>query len=151
MPENVKWIKVNAIQNGYYRVVYNDDNWASLIEELSNNPKRFSSEVSFISVWIPTSWLILRTPQDRLGLLSDAFTLCHANLLPCEITMSMIQYLPSETHYGPMALAVRHLEKWRRILKYSECFLMLSEFIKMKISTVMEKVGWIDEGDVATR
>ncbi|XP_062123522.1 LOW QUALITY PROTEIN: endoplasmic reticulum aminopeptidase 2 [Drosophila sulfurigaster albostrigata] len=132
VPENVKWIKVNAIQNGYYRVVYNDDNWASLIEELSNNPKRFTSE-------------------DRLGMLSDAFTLCHANLLPCEITMNMIQYLPSETHYGPMALAVRHLEKWRRILKYSECFLMLSEFIKMKISTVMEKVGWIDEGDVATR
>lgn len=46
VPENVKWIKVNAIQNGYYRVVYNDDNWASLIEELSNNPTRFSSEVS---------------------------------------------------------------------------------------------------------
>lgn len=45
VPENVKWIKVNAIQNGYYRVVYNDDNWASLIEELSNNPNRFSSEV----------------------------------------------------------------------------------------------------------
>lgn len=86
-----------------------------------------------------------------MGLLSDAFTLCHANLLPCEITMNMIQYLPSETHYGPMALAVRHLEKWRRILKYSECFLMLSEFIKMKLSTVMEKVGWVDEGDVAIR
>jgi len=84
-------------------------------------------------------------------MLSDAFTLCHANLLPCEITMNMIQYLPSETHYGPMALALRHLEKWRRILKYSECFLMLSEFIKMKISTVMEKVGWSDDGDVATR
>jgi len=28
---------------------------------------------------------------------------------------------------------------------------MLSEFIKMKISTVMEKVGWSDDGDVATR
>lgn len=132
VPENVKWIKVNAIQNGYYRVVYNDDNWASLIEELAANPNRFTSE-------------------DRLGMLSDAFTLCHANLLPCEITMNMIQYLPSETHYGPMALALRHLEKWRRILKYSECFLMLSEFIKMKISTVMEKVGWSDDGDVATR
>ncbi|ALC47275.1 CG4467 [Drosophila busckii] len=132
VPENVKWIKVNAIQNGYYRVIYNDDNWAGLIEELATNPKRFTSE-------------------DRLGLLSDAFTLCHANLLPCEITMNMIQYLPSETNYGPMALALRHLEKWRRILKYSECFLMLSEFIKMKISTVMEKVGWTDEGDVAKR
>lgn len=63
----------------------------------------------------------------------------------------MIQYLPSETNWGPMALALRHLEKWRRILKYSECFLMLSEFIKMKLSTVIEKIGWNDEGDEATR
>ncbi|XP_046804908.1 endoplasmic reticulum aminopeptidase 2 isoform X2 [Lucilia cuprina] len=130
--ENVKWIKVNARQSGYYRVLYNDDNWANIIEDLSNDPEKFSGE-------------------DRLGLLSDAFTLCHANLLPCEITMNMIQYLPSETNWGPMALALRHLEKWRRILKYSECFLMLSEFIKMKLSTVIEKIGWNDDGDEATR
>ncbi|XP_067618221.1 endoplasmic reticulum aminopeptidase 2 isoform X2 [Eurosta solidaginis] len=132
VPENVKWIKVNALQTGYYRVLYNDDNWANLIEELSNRPDKFSSE-------------------DRIGLLSDSFTLCHANLLPCEITMNMIQYLPSETNWGPMTVALRHLEKWRRILKYSECFLMLSEFIKMKLATVIEKIGWNDDGDDAKR
>uniref|UniRef100_A0A1I8PN52 Aminopeptidase n=1 Tax=Stomoxys calcitrans TaxID=35570 RepID=A0A1I8PN52_STOCA len=132
VPESVKWIKVNARQSGYYRVLYNDDNWANIIEDLSNDPDKFTGE-------------------DRLGLLSDAFTLCHANLLPCEITMNLIQYLPSETNWGPMALSLRHLEKWRRILKYSECFLMLSEFIKMKLSTVIEKIGWSDEGDEATR
>ncbi|XP_049306510.1 endoplasmic reticulum aminopeptidase 2 isoform X1 [Bactrocera dorsalis] len=132
VPENVKWIKVNAMQSGYYRVLYNDDNWANLIEELSNNPEKLSSE-------------------DRIGLLSDSFTLCHANLLPCEITMNMIQYLPSETNWGPMTVALRHLEKWRRILKYSECFLMLSEFIKMKLATVIEKIGWTDDGDEAKR
>ncbi|XP_073815531.1 endoplasmic reticulum aminopeptidase 2 isoform X1 [Musca autumnalis] len=132
VPENVKWIKVNARQSGYYRVLYNDDNWANIIEDMSNDPEKFTGE-------------------DRLGLLSDAFTLCHANLLPCEITMNLIQYLPSETNWGPMALTLRHLEKWRRILKYSECFLMLSEFIKMKLSTVIEKIGWNDDGDEATR
>ncbi|KAL9891800.1 endoplasmic reticulum aminopeptidase 2 isoform X2 [Glossina fuscipes] len=130
--ENVKWIKINAHQSGYYRVLYNENNWANIIEDLSNDPNKFSS-------------------QDRLGLLSDAFTLCHANLLPCEITMNMIQYLPSETKWGPMTLALRHLEKWRRILKYSECFLMLSEFIKMKLSTIIDKIGWNDEGVEATR
>lgn len=50
-----------------------------------------------------------------------------------------------------MTLALRHLEKWRRILKYSECFLMLSEFIKMKLSTIIDKIGWNDEGVEATR
>lgn len=48
VPENVKWIKVNAHQTGYYRVLYNDDNWANIIEDLLNNPDKFASEVSSI-------------------------------------------------------------------------------------------------------
>lgn len=60
----------------------------------------------------------------------------------------MIPYLPNETKWGPLTLALRHLEKWRRILKYSECFLMLSEFIKIHLTTIIEKIGVIDEGGV---
>lgn len=138
------------MQSGYYRVLYNDDNWANLIEELSNHPDKLTSEVSnFSKTNISQNFyhLTFYIIKDRIGLLSDAFTLCHANLLPCEITMNMIQYLPSETNWGPMTVALRHLEKWRRILKYSECFLMLSEFIKMKLATVIEKIGWNDDGN----
>ena len=53
VPENVKWIKVNSRQSGYYRVLYNDDNWANIIEDLSNNPNKFTSEVSsYISAYL---------------------------------------------------------------------------------------------------
>ncbi|CAD7077324.1 unnamed protein product [Hermetia illucens] len=128
LPTDVKWIKVNAGQNGYYRVLYNEDNWASLIDELKQDHKTF-------------------IPQDRIGLISDAFTLCHANLMPCEITLNLITYLPKERSWGPMTTALTNLERWRRILKYSECFLMLSEFIKIMLQKPIGELGWKDTGN----
>lgn len=84
--------------------------------------------------------------QDRIGLLSDAFTLCHANLMPCQITMNLVSYLPKEQNWGPMTTGLRHLEKWRRILKYSECFLMLTEVVKQILSKPVSWMGWNNGG-----
>lgn len=84
--------------------------------------------------------------QDRIGLISDAFTLCHANLMSCQITLNLISYLPTELNWGPITTALRHLEKWRRILKYSECFLMLTEFVKSILLKPSEIVGWNNTG-----
>lgn len=120
-----KWIKVNAEQNGYYRVLYDEDNWSNLIEELKKNHK------------------ILNT-KDRIGIISDAFTFCHCNLMPCQITMELISYLPREMEWGPMSIGLRHLEQWRRILKYSECFLMLTDFVRSLLSRSVNKLGWKD-------
>lgn len=67
--------------------------------------------------------------------------------MPCEITMNLITYLPKERNWGPMTTALWNLERWRRILKYSECFLMLSEFIKMMLLVPINELGWNDEGN----
>lgn len=130
--QSTKWFKLNAGQNGFYRVLYDNETWQNIIEALSNDYTQFS-------------------PEDRIGLLSDGFTLCHSNLLSCEIIMNMIPYLQNETKWGPITLAFRHLEKWRRTLKYSECFLMLSEFIKTQLASIIERIGYMDEGDVETK
>lgn len=42
----IKWIKVNAGQMGYYRVLYNEDNWQNIIEELKRDHGTFSALVS---------------------------------------------------------------------------------------------------------
>lgn len=60
--------------------------------------------------------------------------------------MNMVLYLPKETNWAPVTIALKHLEKWRRILKYSECFLMLSEFVKTKLKILIDRVGWEDKG-----
>lgn len=46
IPIGVKWIKVNSGQTGYYRVLYDEDNWGYIVEELKVNHETFSPMVS---------------------------------------------------------------------------------------------------------
>lgn len=66
--------------------------------------------------------------------------------MPCQITLNLIVYLPKEQNWGPITTALRHLERWRRILKYSECFLMLTEFVKSILQKPVVVVGWTNSG-----
>lgn len=82
-----------------------------------------------------------------MGLISDAFSLCHANLLSCNTTLELMSYLPKEMNWGPMVTGIRHLEKWRKILKYSESYLLLAEFAKSIFAKSMIQIGWNDTGN----
>lgn len=45
-----------------------------------------------------------------------------------------------------MTTGLRHLERWRRILKYSECFLMLTEVVKQILKKPVQTMGWTNSG-----
>ncbi|XP_055613354.1 endoplasmic reticulum aminopeptidase 2 [Uranotaenia lowii] len=122
-----KWIKLNHEQTGYYRVLYDEENWAKLVEQLHINHHVFST-------------------QDRVGLVSDIFTLCHANLLSCDFAMDLISYFPKEQDWGPVLVGMKHLEKWRKILKYSECYLVLAEYIRQNLAKSIQELTWNDTG-----
>lgn len=66
--------------------------------------------------------------------------------MSCQITMNLISYLPKELDWGPMAIALRHLERWRKILKYSECYLLLAEYVKNVLARSVMEIGWLDTG-----
>lgn len=66
--------------------------------------------------------------------------------MPCQITMELMTYLPKEQNWGPMTTGLRHLEKWRRILKYSECFFMLTDVVKSILSKPVGQMGWNNLG-----
>jgi hypothetical protein len=132
LKENVKWIKLNAEQKGYYRVLYDNDNWNALILQLRTDHSVF-------------------TPKDRMGLISDAFALCHGNHLECSVTMNLTAYLPKEKSWGPMVVALKHFEKWRKILKYTECYLLLTEYMKTMLTKSVSQIGWADTGSDETR
>lgn len=66
--------------------------------------------------------------------------------MSCEITMNLISYLPKELDWGPMTTGLRHLERWRKILKYSECFLMLTEYVRAILAKSVQEIGWTDTG-----
>ncbi|XP_058449769.1 endoplasmic reticulum aminopeptidase 2 isoform X1 [Malaya genurostris] len=122
-----KWVKLNHEQTGYYRVLYDDDNWVKLVEQLHINHHIFNT-------------------QDRVGLVSDIFTLCHANLLSCDFAMDLISYFPKEQDWGPVLVGLKHLEKWRKILKYSECYLVLAEYIRQNLAKSIQELTWNDTG-----
>lgn len=54
---DIKWIKANVNQTGFYRVMYDEEMWLSIISLLKTNHEVFSS-------------------ADRAGLIDDAFSLC---------------------------------------------------------------------------
>ncbi|XP_029723553.2 endoplasmic reticulum aminopeptidase 2 isoform X1 [Aedes albopictus] len=122
-----KWIKLNHDQTGYYRVLYDEDNWSKLVEQLQINHHIFNT-------------------QDRVGIVSDIFTLCHANLLRCDYAMDLISYFPKEQDWGPVLVGLKHLEKWRKILKYSECYLVLAEYIRQNLAKSIQDLTWNDTG-----
>ncbi|EDS40362.1 alanyl aminopeptidase [Culex quinquefasciatus] len=122
-----KWIKLNHEQTGYFRVLYDEDNWGKLVEQMLINHHVFST-------------------QDRVGLVSDIFTLCHANLLSCDYAMDLIAYFPKEQDWGPVLVGFKHLEKWRKILKYSECYLVLAEYIRQNLAKSILELTWNDTG-----
>jgi hypothetical protein len=132
LKENVKWIKLNANQDGYYRVLYDKENWNAIIEQLHKDYTVFST-------------------KDRMGLISDAFSLCHGNLLDCSITLDLTSYLSKEKNWGPMMVALHHLEKWRKILKYTECYLLLGEYVKAELTKAVTQIGWTDAGTDETK
>lgn len=55
--QNLKWIKANVNQSGFYRVKYDESLWTVIIETLRKNHLTFSA-------------------ADRASLMDDAFTLC---------------------------------------------------------------------------
>lgn len=44
--DNIKWIKMNNDQNGYYRVMYNQENWDGLIAQLRADHSVFTKKVN---------------------------------------------------------------------------------------------------------
>lgn len=71
--------------------------------------------------------------------------------MPCHLTLGLITYLPAELHWGPATTGLRHLERWRRVLKYAECFQLLAEFVKSLLAGPTAALGWRTGGTEAER
>lgn len=123
---------MNTDQRGFYRVLYDKDILNEIINQLKTDHNFY-------------------TTKDRMGLISDSFALCHSNQLECNLTLELTSYLPKEKNYGPMIVAIKHFEKWRRILKYTECYLLLTEYMKITLAKSVKDIGWKDIGSDEVR
>ncbi|XP_017777374.1 PREDICTED: endoplasmic reticulum aminopeptidase 1-like isoform X2 [Nicrophorus vespilloides] len=124
---DVKWIKVNVNQSGFYRVMYDDNMWASIIDTLRSNHTIFNA-------------------ADRASLIDDAFTLCRAGLLNASIPLEMSLYLIDERDYVPWATAIEHFESWSRRLSESLAYKLFLQYMRKLLEPITKFVGWNDDG-----
>ncbi|XP_050519482.1 endoplasmic reticulum aminopeptidase 2-like isoform X3 [Diabrotica virgifera virgifera] len=120
---DIKWIKANANQTGFYRVMYDDDIWASLIKVLKTNHKVFSA-------------------ADRASLIDDAFSLSRAGVLNVSVALELSLYLNNERDYAPWAAAIEHLKSWARRLSESLAYKSFLKYMRLLLTPVTKYVGW---------
>lgn len=126
-PDNVKYIKCNVNQTGFYRVNYTDDMWTAIIQALRDNHTKFS-------------------PADRANLIDDAFTLNEAGMLRATVPLKLSPYLVKEKDYLPWETVQTFLHSWRRRLSHHATFKKFNTFFKRLLKPVVKYVGWNDDG-----
>ncbi|KAJ8985877.1 hypothetical protein NQ317_006251, partial [Molorchus minor] len=119
----IRWIKANVNQSGFYRVMYDDDMWRHLINILKNNHTMFN-------------------PADRANLISDAFSLCRSGILNASIPLELSLYLAKERDYVPWATAIGHLKSWARRLSESLSYKLFLKYMRQLLKPVSGYVGW---------
>ena len=115
------WVKVNASQTGFYRVRYDEEEWARFIPAIE-------------SLELPAA--------DRLGLQSDAFALVRAGLLPATQFLRLTQAYQNEQDYGVWADLAANLRQLDLLLSgevYSSQFQTLGREL---LRPIAHQVGW---------
>ncbi|KAH8409851.1 hypothetical protein KR222_009893, partial [Zaprionus bogoriensis] len=125
---DVKWIKLNVGQVGYYRVNYELSIWNQIIQELLTDLTRF--EIA-----------------DRAHLLNDAFALADASQLSYTVPLEMTGYLADERDFVPWYVAAAKLQSLRNTLMYTDSYVPYLSYARTLLTNVYNDVGWTVDAD----
>ncbi|KAH8312022.1 hypothetical protein KR044_009052 [Drosophila immigrans] len=125
---DVKWIKLNLHQVGYYRVNYESSLWDLIIKQLNEEPTRFDI-------------------ADRAHLLNDAFALADASQLSYSVPLEMTSYLSLEEDFVPWYVAANKLQSLKNTLMYSDSYASYLSYARSLLTKVYAEVGWTVDAD----
>lgn len=94
---NVKWLKMNYKNTGFYIVDYGKDGWAELCDALTNNYQALTSE-------------------DRTSLIHNIFALSRLGRVSFEEVLQLLKYMSNETESTPVTEALLQLNTIHRLL-----------------------------------
>merc|ERR1719153_1277968 len=123
MPARDTALVFNVQQTGYYRVNYDQQNWALLVEQLLRNH-------TAIHV------------NNRAQIIDDAFNLARANLLDYETALSVTEYLHKEVDYVPWNSALSGLAYIDTMLKRTPAYGDFKRFMLKRIEPIFTKLGF---------
>ena len=124
-----KWFKLNADQNGFFRVSYTDTQW-----------KRLSRAMS------PGGQL---SPTDRLGLISDSFAAGRSGYSPISDSLALVQDFGSHTtaEYAVWQELSENLSALASLYKSESFFAKFQGFLHNIYAKQMESIGWDPKSD----
>lgn len=133
LPAAVDWILVNKQQTGYYRVNYDNDNWAALTAVLN------SANMDTIPV------------INRAQLVDDVSNLAKAGEISYEIAFSLLQYLEREAEYIPWSTAYNALIHLNRMFSSNENYSRFEDFVRKITGNMYDSVRLSGKNDHISR
>ncbi|XP_060075201.1 aminopeptidase N-like [Ylistrum balloti] len=108
------WFIANVKQYGYYRVNYDSENWAAIVQQLKTNPGVID-------------------PVNRAQIINDAWNLAKSGDLPIETALSTVEYLDKEPEYIVWDSALGELGYVKSMLERTELYGSFSKFMENKV------------------
>ncbi|KAL2093495.1 hypothetical protein ACEWY4_010807 [Coilia grayii] len=109
-----QWVLANLNVTGFYRVKYDDANYAKLLNQLTID-----------HTVIPVI--------NRAQLIDDAFNLARAKHVLTTLALDMTKYLKAETEYMPWESALDNLDFFYLMFDRSEIYGLLQAYIKGQV------------------
>jgi len=127
LPSDFTWVKLNAGQNGFYRVNYSADHWKALGTALLENNT-------------------VLTAADRWGVVDDVFSLAAAGTLSYSTALDTVKYIKKDRHPVPWVSALDKLASISSLLYSTNLYPGFRKFIISLVNEPFEELGWEDAG-----
>ncbi|XP_067090600.1 alanyl (membrane) aminopeptidase-like b [Osmerus mordax] len=109
-----QWVLANLNCVGYYRVNYNPENWARLLDQMETDPQ----EIPVI---------------NRGQLIDDAFNLARAGHVNVTLALSTTRYLRNDTEFVPWEVAIRNFNYFLLMFDRSEVYGPMQAYLQNQV------------------
>ncbi|KAL1390301.1 hypothetical protein pipiens_012445 [Culex pipiens pipiens] len=124
------WVIVNVQQTGYYRVNYDQRNWALIVAHLLDKRK-------FTTI----------APSNRAQLIDDALNLARGGHLNYGVALNVTRYLVHETEYVPWKAGIGALNFIDSMLLKTSNYDKFKKYSLHLLKPIYAKVGFEDHKD----
>uniref|UniRef100_A0A0K0FD22 Peptidase_M1 domain-containing protein n=1 Tax=Strongyloides venezuelensis TaxID=75913 RepID=A0A0K0FD22_STRVS len=114
---------INTDSKGFYRVNYDKFGWEAIIKQLNTDHTKIST-------------------KTRARIISDAFALAEANLLPYYVPLNITNYLVKETEYFPWHMAFNGLGKILGYFFDDPEIEVIEKYYSKLLKSLYEKIDW---------
>nr|AEO12690.1 aminopeptidase N1 [Ostrinia nubilalis] len=125
--EGLEWVIFNKQASGFYRVNYDDTNWALIVQALRNNPNVIHE-------------------FNRVQIIDDLFNMGRAGVRPYQQVFNLLSFLQFDDEYGPWIAAIDGFNFVLRRLAHDEANLQkLRDIINKELSVaVTGRLGYVE-------